>query len=168
MTSKGRATVTDAPVAATMEPAGDVIILDLWDGTLPPLDAAVTALQVEPRRWWLMGAARHCAAIAADITERGALTPIGGGLVRATLAGPGWRSLLTVSGCFDSEDPSFIPGQVAATVIHHVPVWIAVIGVDRCDVFFAASYAAALAELWRSVIGASAGAPPSLPLRAGA
>ncbi len=152
----------DTTVTATIEPAGDVIILDLWDGALPPLDATITALQVEPRRWWLVGAARHGAAIAADIADRGALTPIGGGLVRATLTGPGWRSLLTVSGCFDSEDPSFAPGRVAATVIHHVPVWIAVTGVERCDVFLAASYAATLADLWSSAIDASAGQPPGV------
>ena len=158
----------DAPVTVTMEPAGDVIVLDLWDGALPPLDATITTLPVEPRRWWLIGAARHIAGIAVDVAERGALTPIGGGLVRAALTGSGWRSLLTVSGCFDSEDPEFGPGQVAATVIHHVPVWIAVTGDDRCDVYFAASYAETLADLWRSVIGASAGASPSLPLPAGA
>lgn len=152
----------DAPVTATMELAGDVIVLDLWDGAPPPLDATITALQVEPRRWWLIGAARHSAAVAADIEDRGALTPIGSGLVRATLAGPGWRTLLTVSGCFDIEDPSFAPGRVAATVIHHVPVWIAVTGVDRCDVFLAASYAATLADLWSSTIGASAGPPPGM------
>jgi heterotetrameric sarcosine oxidase gamma subunit len=144
-----------------MAPAGDVIVLDLWAGTLPSLDPAIRALPVEPRRWWLIDAAPHADAIAATMAGNGALTPIGGGLVRATLTGPGWRELLTVSGCFDSESPGFAPGGLAATVIHHVPVWIAVTGDAACEVYLAASYAPTLAALWTTAIGAPP--PPSLP-----
>ncbi len=160
--------MTDAPVSVAIEPAGDVVVLDLWDGTLPSLDLAIATLSIEPRRWWLIGTAGMSAEIAAAIAERGALTPIGGGLMRATLTGPGWRGLLTISGCFDSEDAGFTTDRVAATVIHHVPVWIAVTGDTTCDVYFAASYAATLAELWTKAIGATTSAAPSLPVSAGA
>ncbi|CAN5382652.1 hypothetical protein BH10PSE14_BH10PSE14_32340 [soil metagenome] len=153
--------MTDAPVTLTMAPAGDVIVLDLWAGMLPALDPAIRVLPVEPRRWWLVDAAPHADAIAATIAANGALTPIGGGLVRATLSGPGWRDLLTVSGCFDSEHPGFATGQVAATVIHHVPVWIAVTGDATGEVYMAASYAPTLAALWTTAIGARPS--PSLP-----
>jgi sarcosine oxidase gamma subunit len=164
MMPKGRATVTDAPVSVAIEPAGDVVVLDLWDGALPSLDPAIATLSIEPRRWWLIGAA----GISVEIAERGTLTAIGGGLMRATLTGPGWRGLLTISGCFDSESPGFATGKIAATVIHHVPVWIAVTSDTTCDVYFAASYAATLAELWTKAIGATAAPAPSLPKAASA
>jgi heterotetrameric sarcosine oxidase gamma subunit len=143
--------VIDAPVTLSTAPAGDVIVLDLWDEVALP-DAA-NLLQVEPRRWWLIDAGDGAAAIAAQIGGAGALTPIGGGLVRATLAGPGWRALLTVSACFDSENPSFAPGQVAATILHHVPVWIAVTGDNEAQVYMASSYAPTLIALWTQAIG---------------
>lgn len=82
--------------------------------TLPPVENGIRLLQVEPRRWWLIGAGERADDIAARIADSGAATPVGGGLVRATLSGPGWRTLLMVSGCFDAEDPSFGIGQVAA------------------------------------------------------
>lgn len=157
--------MTDAPVTLTMAPAGDVIVLDLWAGTLPPLEPAIPALPVEPQRWWLVDAAPHADALAATIADGGALTPIGGGLVRATLSGPGWRDLLTLSGCFDSGHPDFTTGKVAATVIHHVPVWIAVTGEAACEVYMAASYAPTLRDLWTTAIAAP---PPSLPRAGGA
>ncbi len=152
MIRKGRAIVTDRGVTVTMAPAGDVIALDLWgDDDARDLCGAVSLLRVEPHRWWLFDAGTHD--LAAMIGERGAWAPIGGGLVRATLAGPGWRGLLMVAGLFDAEDPGFAVGAVAATVIHHVPVRIAVASEAACDVYCAASYAPALAALWREVIG---------------
>ena len=135
-------------VSVTTAPAGDVIVLDLWAAGAPPAETGIRLLQVEPRRWWLIGAGEGAADIAAGIADSGAVTPIGGGLVRATLDGPGWRTLLMVSGCSDAEDPSFGIGQVAATTIHHVPVWIAVTGDTTCEVYMASSYAPALTELW--------------------
>ncbi len=146
--------MTDAPVILSVAPAGDVIALDLWEGDPP---AAPGLLQVEPRRWWLIDAADRVAEIAAQVGDKGALAPIGGGLVRATLRGPGWRALLMVSGCFDAEDSGFASGSVAATVIHHVPVWIAPASDDECHVYMATSYAPTLIALWTRVIGT----PPS-------
>ena len=149
----------DAPVTLSAAPAGDVIVLDLWDGASPPAAPDTRMLHVEPRRWWLIDAGAHAPDMAVRIGDAGALTPIGGGLIRVTLAGPGWRALLTVSGCFDSENPGFGIGQVAATAIHHVPVWIAVTGDNECEAYMASSYAPTLIALWTQAIGvASSGA----------
>jgi heterotetrameric sarcosine oxidase gamma subunit len=148
--------VDEPEVTVTVAAAGDVIALDLWDdGDAPALSADIALLRVEPRRWWLLGAGAHDAELAAAVGDRGAWAPIGGGLVRATLTGPGWRALLMVAGLFDAEDPGFGPGSVASTVIHHVPVRIAVASETACDVYCAASYAPALIELWSDTIGTS-------------
>jgi sarcosine oxidase gamma subunit len=153
--------VTDARVTLAMAPAGDVVALDLWDEGVPPDLPTGRIVQVEPRRWWLIDAAQHTPAIAAHIADRGALSPIGGGLIRATLTGLGWRALLSVSGWFDSENPAFGPGQIAATTIHHVPVWIAPISDTACEVYLPSSYAASLADLWTRAIGVTE--PPPAP-----
>jgi sarcosine oxidase gamma subunit len=153
MTRPGEIIVIEAPVLLHVAPAGDIIALDLWSGTVP--DLGVRTLQVEPRRWWLFGGG-SAANIAARIDDTGALAPIGGGLVRATFTGSAWRALLMVSSFFDAENPAFGPGDVAATVIHHVPVWIAPVATDVCEVYFAASYAHDLVGLWtRSMAFAS-------------
>ena len=123
-------------------PAGDVLALDLWSGEEPSLDG-VRVLQVEPSRWWLFDAGAR----SPDFGDDGALAPIGGGLVRATMTGD-WRVTLMLAGWFDAENPRFGPGDVAATVIHHVPVWIAPVADDRCEAYFPASYAPSLARLW--------------------
>lgn len=128
------------------EPAPEVLVIDLWDGELPAVSARV--LQVEPRRWWLFGAA---AEVAQAVAGRGAIAPIGGGLMRAVIDGPGWRELLTISGLFDVESPTFTTGDVASTVIHHVPVRIVATGDRSCEVYCAASYAPTLRELWQDV-----------------
>lgn len=154
----------DDRVTLTIAPAGDVIALDLW-GAGDPRDAliGIRHIQAEPRRWWLFDAAGRADAVAARIGDAGALTAMGGGLMRATLTGPGWRALLTISGLFDCENPGFGPGAVAATIIHHVPVLIAVTGDLACEVYFAASYAPTLVELWANAIGAeNVTAPPRL------
>lgn len=133
-------------VDVAIAPAGDVVALDLWAGE-PPLDG-LRALRVEPRRWWLIGAAAHLDRLTAAIGDDGALARIGGGLMRATITGSGARDLLTVSGWFDTATLG-VDG-FAATVIHHVPVWIAATGPLDVEVYFAASYTQGLAELWAS------------------
>ena len=145
--------MTDAALTVSFAPAGDVAAHDKWDGAAPALPGK---LRVEPRRWWLFGAAAHDTDNEEELGERGALAPIGGGLVRATLDGPGWRALLMIGGCFDAEDPAFAAGCVAATVIHHVPVWIAPAGPATCHVYCAASYASTLRELWDRAVAAPA------------
>lgn len=141
-------------VTLATAPAGDVIALDVWEGE-PNLDG-LRALKVEPRRWWLIGAAAQADAFAASLGDAGALAPIGGGLVRATLSGPGWRELLTISGIFNVEDPAFALGDFAATVIHHVAVRIAPTSDTGCEVYFASSYAPGLVELWQRAIRVAA------------
>ena len=158
---KGHAIVSEARVTLAIAAAGDVIALDLWDDSEPPNLPTGRTLPVEPRRWWLIDAAQHAPAITAHIADRGALSPLGGGLIRATLTGLGWRALLSVSGWFDSENPAFGPGQIAATTIHHVPVWIAPISDTACEVYLPSSYAASLADLWTRAIGVTE--PPPAP-----
>ena len=156
--------MTDGDVTVNVAPAGDVIALDLWgDEDAQAVIGDVAMLWVEPRRWWLPGAGDRIAALTETIGDRGACAPIGGGLVRATFAGPGWRGLLMVAGLFDAEDPGFGPGAVASTVLHHVPVRIAVTADDMCDVYCTTSYAPALIDLWRHVLGtASVSVSPAL------
>ncbi len=132
-------------VTLSVAPAGEVAVLDLWPGADRRDLAGIDAVQVEPDRWWLFGA----------VDPGLGAEPIGGGLVRATLTGPGWRALLMIAGVFDAEDPAFGPGDCAATVIHHVPVWIVPRGGtagDCAHVFFAASYAEGLVRLWTAAI----------------
>lgn len=154
----------DDRVTLIIAPAGDVIALDLWDASDPgDALADIRHIRVEPRRWWLFDAVDRADTVAARIGDAGGLTAMGGGLMRATLAGLGWRALLTISGLFDSEHAGFGSGAVAATIIHHVPVLIAVTKDLECEVYFAASYAPALVELWANVIGAeNLTAPPRL------
>jgi hypothetical protein len=142
-----RAIVIDASVA--IAPAGDVIALDLWTGE--PGLTSLRALRVEQRRWWLIGAAAHLEALTARLGNTGALAAIGGGLMRASITGRDTRELLTVSGWFDAAKLG--DSGVAATVIHHVPVWIAAIGPLDVEVYFAASYTSALRELWAHATG---------------
>ena len=122
-------------------------MLEMWGEGAPLLDG-VLAIQVEPRRWWLVDAGRKIDVITTALGENGAITPIGGGLMRATLTGPGWRSQLMISGVFDAENPGFKPGDCAATIIGHVSVWIDVISDETAHVYFAASLRTAIDHLW--------------------
>lgn len=147
-------------VALSVAAAGDVTVVDCWSDAPPDL-AGGRAVRVEPRRWWLfapspavggtVGQASPGSA-ARDAAGEYAAVAIGGGLLRATLTGPGWRALLMVAGVFDAEDPGFGVGDCAATVIHHVPVWIVPVASDRAEVYFAASYAAGLVAMWTAAI----------------
>lgn len=132
----------------TFAPARDVIAVDLWDDGAVALPGR--AIQVEPRRWWLIDGGDL-----ETISEQGVAAPIGGGLVCATITGPGWRDLLSVSSLFDSHDRQFAERAVRRTVIHHVAVTIHVTAAEACDVYCAASYAQTLKDLWRRAIGGS-------------
>ena len=143
----------DAAVHIAVAPAGDVVLLDLWSGNIDTLCGDIPRLQVEPRRWWLLGAGERLEALEARIDDHGALSPIGGGLVRATIFGPGWRSLLMIAGLFDAEDTALTTGSVVSTMIHHIAVRISVTAPEACDVYFTASYAPALIEHWSRAAG---------------
>ena len=147
MIRKARAIVTDPDVSISIAPAGDVDVLDMW-GDGDPLLHGVHAMQVEPRCWWLIDVGDKIQAITETLRENGAITPIGGGLMRATLTGPGWRSQLMISGVFDAENPGFKPGDCAATIIGHVSVWIDVISDETARVYFAASLRGDMEQLW--------------------
>ena len=147
MIRKGRAIVTEPNVSISIAPAGDVFVLDMWGDGDPTLNG-VHAMHVEPRLWWLIDAGDKFQAITEALGDKGALAPIGGGLMRATLKGPGWRSQLMISGVFDAENPGFKPGDCAATIIGHVSVWIEVISDETAHVYFAASLRGDMEQLW--------------------
>ena len=142
-----RATVIDADLAIIIAPAGEIVVLDVWSGVAPDL-AGVSAMQVEPRRWWLLDPGQKLGPIAQALGEQGALTLIGGGLMCATLRGPGWRAQLMIGGLFDAESAGFKPGDCAATLLHHTPVWINVVSAHEAHVYFAASLTEDLRALW--------------------
>lgn len=111
-------------------------------------DDSVRAIRVEPAVWLLDGPALNPAAIAETLGDEGALTAIGGGLVRVRMIGPDWRALLMADGVFDAEDPAFAPGCAAATIIAHVAVRLHVIDAQTCEVFVPASFAPGLVRSW--------------------
>ena len=107
---------------------------------------AMRLIRVEPTVWWMEGDAAGLARILGD---DGALTAIGGGIVRVRLSGPGWRTLLMEGGMFDAESPAFAPGCSAATIIDHVAVRLHVVSDDACDAYVPASFSAGLIHFWR-------------------
>ena len=60
---------------------------------------ALRLIRFEPTVWLVEGDASVLPAV---LGEDGALTAIGGGIVRVRLSGPGWRSLLMEGGVFDA------------------------------------------------------------------
>lgn len=161
---KGRVTVTDR-VAIHTAPAGPIHALDLWDAAGPERAAAalgfalpapgrsagdgqLRALRLKPAVWWLDGPLDP-AALEQALAGTGAVTAIGGGLVRVRLEGAGWRALLMRDAVFDAEDPAFGPGCCAATLIAHVPVRLHVLAEAVCEVFVPASMAGHVLPGWR-------------------
>lgn len=133
-------------------PAADLVAIDLWEGPLPGVPG-VRIVQVEPHRWWMIDGGTHAEQLAAEIDGNGACTAIGGGFVRATVSGPGWRDLLSVSGFLDCSAGALPPGSVGRSVIHHVAVTILVTDEGGCEVYCASTYARTLEELWRGACG---------------
>lgn len=156
-------------VTITPLPAAPLHALELWSNPaaaakriakaakvdLPPLGKAasagdVTVIRFEPTVWLVEG---PTAGLAAALGEDGALTAIGGGIVRVGLTGPGWRRLLMEGGVFDAEDPAFAPGCSAATVIDHVNVRLHVTADDACTAYVPASFAHDLIAFWSRAAG---------------
>lgn len=126
--------------------------------TLPPMGGSLsgsglTFIRFEPTVWLVEGDA---APLAALLGEDGALTAIGGGVVRVRIAGFGWRRLLMEGGVFDAEVPDFAPGCSAATIIDHVAVRLWVESEEACIVYVPASYAAGLTHFWERALSWSA------------
>ena len=156
--------MTDVTIAAL--PAAPLHALEIWSNpadaaqrfeaamgfALPPSGRAcggdaLRLVRFEPTVWLVEGDASALPAILAD---DGALTAIGGGIVRVRLSGPGWRSLLMEGGVFDAETPGFAPGCSAATIIDHVNVRLHVETDDACIAYVPSSYAAGMVQFWNT------------------
>lgn len=121
---------------------------------LPPMGRSatrdgLTLMRFEPTVWLVEG---DVAPIGPVLGDDGALTAIGGGIVRIRLAGPGWRALLMEGGLFDAEAPALAAGCGAATVIDHVGVRLLVESDAACLAYVPASYAPGLIGFWREAI----------------
>ena len=104
----------------------------------------------EPTVWLVEGDVGRLPDI---LGEDGALTAIGGGIVRVRLSGKGWRTLLMEGGVFDAESPAFAAGCSAATVIDHVAVRLHVVSEDACDAYVPLSFSRELMKFWEVALG---------------
>ena len=102
-------------------------------------------IRYEPTVWLVEGDVFGLTDILAD---DGAITAIGGGMVRVLLSGNGWRTLLMEGGVFDAENPAFEPGCSAATIIDHVNVRLHVLSEDSCLAYVPLSFSAGLIHFW--------------------
>jgi heterotetrameric sarcosine oxidase gamma subunit len=162
MTLPGNAIVTD--VTITMLPAAALHALEIWGNAaavakrfkaatgfaLPPMGRSAGSdtlhlIRYEPTVWLVEGDA---SAVPAILGDDGAITAIGGGVVRVQLSGRGWRTLLMEGGVFDAESPAFAPGCSAATVIDHVAVRLHVVSEDTCDAYVPLSCSQGLIHFW--------------------
>jgi heterotetrameric sarcosine oxidase gamma subunit len=110
---------------------------------------ALQMIRYEPTVWLVEGDASSLPDI---LGEDGALTAIGGGIVRVRLSGKGWRTLLMEGGVFDAENPAFAPGCSAATIIDHVNVRLHVVSENACDAYVPASYSVGLMHFWEMTL----------------
>jgi heterotetrameric sarcosine oxidase gamma subunit len=160
-------------VTITPLPAAPLHALEIWSNApavakrfeaatgfaLPPMGRsagtdALRLIRYEPTVWLVEGDASAQSTMLADIlAEDGAITAIGGGIVRVRLSGAGWRTLLMEGGVFDAENPAFAPGCSAATIIDHVAVRLHVVSDDVCDAYVQASYSAGLVHFWETAVG---------------
>ncbi len=111
---------------------------------------ALRLIRYEPTVWLIEGDVN---ALPAILGEDGALTAIGGGIVRVRISGEGWRTLLMEGGVFDAESPMFAPGCSAATIIDHVAVRLHVVNDDACDAYIPLSFSAGLLHFWEQATG---------------
>lgn len=108
---------------------------------------ALRLIRYEPTVWLVEGDASALSDILAD---DGALTAIGGGIVRVRLSGNDWRTLLMEGGVFDAESPDFSAGCSASTIIDHVNVRLHVVDETTCDAYVPLSYSKALIHFWET------------------
>lgn len=102
-------------------------------------------IRYEPTVWLVEDDASALSGILAD---DGAVTAIGGGIVRIRLSSNGWRTLLMEGGVFDAESPTFAAGCSAATIIDHVNVRLHVVDETTCDAYVPLSYSEGLLHFW--------------------
>ena len=110
-------------------------------------------IRYEPTVWLVEG---DPGALPEILGDDGALTAIGGGIIRVRLSGPGWRALLMDGGMFDAESPGFAPGCSAATIIDHIAVRLHVLSDQTCLAYVPASYCAGLIHFWEQAATTSA------------
>lgn len=106
---------------------------------------AFRLIRYEPTVWLVEGDASPLASI---LSDDGAVTAIGGGIVRMRLTGKGWRTLLMEGGVFDAENPNFAAGCSAATIIDHVNVRLHVVDEMTCDAYVPLSFSEGLMHFW--------------------
>jgi heterotetrameric sarcosine oxidase gamma subunit len=156
--------VTDVTVTAL--PAAPFHVLEIWSNpaevarrfeaatqfALPPAGRssgsdALRLIRFEPTVWLVEG---DPAGLADILDGDGALTAIGGGIVRVRLSGPNWRSLLMEGAVFDAESPTFAAGSSAATMVDHVNLRLYVESEDACIAYVPLSYAADMLHFWET------------------
>ena len=171
MMQLGPDTVID--VTITLLPAAPLHALEIWGNApavakrfeaasgfpLPRLGSsggndALLLIRYEPTVWLVEGDA---SALPDILGDDGAITAVGGGVVRVRLSGSDWRALLMEGGMFDAESPEFAPGCSAATIIDHVAVRLYVVSDDACDVYVPASFSAGLVHFWEQAAGGVVG-----------
>ena len=119
-------------------------VLGRSDGT-----DALRLIRYEPTVWLIEGDVTGLPDILAD---DGAITAIGGGVVRVCLFGTGWRSLLMEGGVFDAENPTFAPGCSATTIIDHVNVRLHVLSEDSCLAYVPLSFSNGMIHFWQQAV----------------
>lgn len=156
-------------VSITVQPSAPLHALEIWSNpaavaerfktatgfTLPAMGRsggsdALRLIRYEPTVWLVEGDA---SALPGILAEDGALTPIGGGIVRVRLSGKNWRALLMEGGVFDAESHDFTTGCSAATVIDHVAVRLHVVRDDACDAYVPLSFSVGLVHFWEQASG---------------
>ena len=156
-------------VTVTMLPAAPLYALEIWSNpaavgqrfdqalgfALPSIGLSdgndtLRLIRYEPTVWLVEGDASALPNILAD---NGALTAIGGGIVRVRLSGKGWRTLLMEGGIFDAESQHFIANCSAATVIDHVAVRLHVVNETTCNAYVPLSYSEGLVHFWEAAAG---------------
>ena len=153
-------------ITITVLPAAPLHAFEIWSNpaavakrckattgfTLPAMGRsggsdALRIIRYEPTVWLVEGDA---SALSSILANDGALTAIGGGIVRVRLSGKGWRALLMEGGVFNAESPDFYSGCSAATIIDHVAVRLHVVDEATCDVYVPHSYSKSLIHFWET------------------
>ncbi len=122
--------------------------------SLPPMGQSavccgMTLIRFEPTVWLVEG---DVAALGPVLGDDGALTAIGGGIVRVRIAGAGWRRLLMEGGFFNAESPGFATGCSAASIIDHVALRLWVESEYACVAYIPASYGEGLVRFWEEAL----------------
>lgn len=112
--------------------------------------ATGNVLRTAPTSWLVEG---DVTALRGALGEDGALTAVGGGLIRVRLSGPQWRSLLMEGSLFDAESAQFTTDCVATALIEHVTVTLRVENESACLAYVPASHAADLLHFWQISAG---------------